>query len=163
MTEDALKEAAQKALSSISVPGKTDIVEIDFDEFKFHALLRVGNGRGDKEDQLIERWWKEVITTLLYQSAGESWNLHICVEYRIGKTGELGYIWNFIFSSPDGIASSLPDVADLIESVSTSASLRRVDVDRIRVGPPDRNKARGQTRFGKPSMKGVEITTGRAT
>ena len=160
MGEEAIKLVAQQALSAISVEGKTEIVEVSYDENKFHALMRIGNGSADKNDQAIERWWKEVITTVLYNSAGEPWELHICTEYRIGQTGELGYIWNFIFSSPD-LISTLPVVSELIAGVSATASLQRVRLDSIRVGPADRNKVSGETRYGKPSKKGAVVTQGR--
>jgi len=163
VSEEGIKAVAQQALGAISVAGKTEVLEVDYDDVKFHALMRVGGGGTQKEDRAIELWWKEVITTVLYQSAGEPWELHICTEYKISKKGDLGYIWNFIFSSAEGILETLPKVSDLIAGVSETAALQRVHLDRVRVGPPDRNKASGQTRYGKPSMKGAELTMEKST
>ena len=143
--------------------GKTEVVEHDFSEQRFHAILRVGSGGKSAEDLAIERWWREVITTVLYNSAGEPWQLHICTEYRLNKEGGLGYIWNFLVTSENGIAAVLPSITELINGVTETAALDRVPIDSIRVGTPGRNIARGTTRYGKPSMKGAVATKGSTT
>lgn len=161
---DEVRAVVKQAYSLFMTPNRTEIVTdeqgaplLNVTDQQFQVLFRVGPGHKERSNERLaaERWWREVAKALLRLNVGSSWDLYLGQQLMLDRRGELCYAWNFVFTPKGDFAEDLLEVVSVIEEVGKGDDHNRISIDTIPVGPADRNRPSGVTRFGKPSQRGA--------